>query len=99
MPLPVKLLNDEIIFTDGHTRAFILWKNGVHKIEVYWEAEDEDLDWELYEVCVNWCKDADIRSIGDLSGKIIDSMSYKEKWINRCQKMHLELEKIRNEKS
>lgn len=43
MPLPVKLLNDEIIFTDGHTRAFVLWKNGVKKIEVYWESEDEDL--------------------------------------------------------
>lgn len=99
MPLPVKLLNDEIIFTDGHTRAFVLWKNGVQKIEVYWESEDEDLDWELYEVCVNWCKDAQIRSIEDLGGKIIDSTSYKEKWINRCQKMHLEMEKIRNEKS
>ena len=99
MPLPVKLLSEEIIFTDGHTRAFILWKNGAQKIEVYWQEEDEDLDWELYEVCVNWCKDANILSIEDLGGKIIDSKSYKEKWINRCHKMLLEIEKIRNEKS
>lgn len=46
---------------DGHTRAFILWKNGVQKIEACWEAEDEDLDWELYDVCINWCKDVNIR--------------------------------------
>jgi len=42
--LPVKILNDEIFLTDGQTRAFILWKNGVQKIEVYWEEEEENLD-------------------------------------------------------
>ncbi len=84
-PLPVKQLNDNIIFTDGHTRAYLLWLNGYNEIKVIWE--DEDLDWKLYEICVEWCKQAGIRTIADLKNRIIDHESYKIKWIERCKKM------------
>ena len=84
-PLPVKQLNDDIIFTDGHTRAYLLWLNGYNEIKVIWE--DEDLDWKLYEICVEWCKQAGIRTIADLKNRIIDHESYQIKWIERCKKM------------
>ena len=90
-PLPVKQLNDDMIFTDGHTRAYILWQNGYSEIKVMWE--DEDLDWKLYEICVKWCKQAGIRTIADLIDRIIDHESYKTMWIERCKKMAEEIYK------
>lgn len=84
-PLPVKQLDNDIIFTDGHTRAYILWLNGFQKIKVIWEVED--LDWKLYEICVEWCKQAGIRTIADLKDRIIDHESYQIIWIERCKKM------------
>ena len=84
-PLPVKQLDDDIIFTDGHTRAYILWLNGYDQIKVIWE--DEELDWKLYKICVEWCKQAGIRTIADLKDGIIDHESYKTKWIERCKKL------------
>ena len=89
-PIPIKKLNNQIIFTDGHTRAYLYWKNGCKKILVSWE--DEDLDWDAYQICVEWCKDAGIKTISDLGNRVIDNNIYQEKWLKRCQKMQEELE-------
>lgn len=48
--------------------------------------EDEDLDWKLYKMCVEWWKQTGIRTIADLKDRIIDHESYKIKWIERCKK-------------
>jgi hypothetical protein len=92
-PVPIKKLNDEIIYTDGHTRAYLLWLNGYRNIKVEWE--DEELDWEAYKICVEWCKEEGILSISDFKTRIIDDESYQIKWIKRCQDMFLDLEKKR----
>jgi len=42
-PIPVKKLGDDIIFVDGHTRAFAAFICGFSEVPVYWE--DEELDW------------------------------------------------------
>jgi hypothetical protein len=60
---------------------------------VVWE--DEELDWEAYQVCVQWCKDEGVLSIADLKHKIIDNDSYQRQWIKRCEDMISELEKKR----
>ena len=85
-PIPIKILKNKYVATDGHHRAFVLWQNGEKKVRVEWE--DEELDWDLYAVCVKWCEDAGIFTIGDLKDKIISNEVYKELWINRCQKLH-----------
>lgn len=95
-PIPIKKLNNQIIFTDGHTRAYLYWKNGCKKIIVSWE--DEDLDWEVYQICVDWCKEAGIKFISDLNNRIINNDIYEEKWINRCQTMQQKLEEKRKNK-
>ena len=95
-PIPIKNLNNQIIFTDGHTRAYLYWKNGCKKVVVCWE--DEDLDWEAYQICVNWCQDAGIKTVSDLRNRIIDNDLYQEKWINRCQKMQKKLQEKRKNK-
>jgi len=94
--VPIKILNNQIIFTDGHTRAYVLWTHGYKKIKVIWE--DEELDWQAYQICVDWCKEAGITTISDLKTRIIDNESYQIKWIKRCQDMFSELEKKKIEK-
>ena len=88
--IPIKKLNDEIVFTDGHTRAFAAYKLGFTKVNVAWE--NEDLDWELYEICVQWCKDEKIFSIMDLADRVIDHKDYEILWYKRCNKLHKEIE-------
>jgi hypothetical protein len=89
-PLPIKELNNEIILIDGHTRAYILWLNGIKEIKVIWEKED--LDWELYAICVNWCKESGIYTIADLKDRIISHKSYQIKWVQRCEEMEKKLQ-------
>lgn len=47
-PIPVKMLNDKLIFTDGHTRAFVAYSAGMTKIPVVWDLDE--LDWEAYQI-------------------------------------------------
>jgi hypothetical protein len=46
-PIPIKKLGKEIIFVDGHTRAFAAFLHGFSEIPVYWEE---------YKICLKWCK-------------------------------------------
>ncbi|MGQ9538028.1 MAG: hypothetical protein ACUVTE_00355 [Candidatus Bathycorpusculaceae bacterium] len=49
-PIPIKKLGNEIIFVDGHTRAFAAFLLGFTGVPVYWE--DEELDWDAYKIFV-----------------------------------------------
>ncbi len=89
-PLPVKKIGDNVFFTDGHTRAFALFKKGRSKVKVCWE--EETLNWLQYLICVDWCKEAGINSIKDLKGNIINKEDYQKLWIDRCQRLEEKLE-------
>jgi hypothetical protein len=91
--IPIKKLNNEIIFVDGHTRALAALLEGFETIQVEWESED--LDWEMYEICVQWCKDVGIITIQDLKNRIVSHDEYKIVWYERCRKMQQELEEKR----
>ena len=88
-PIPVKRLGEEIVMTDGHTRGFAAFLAGLDEVPVVWD--EDEMDWEAYEICVAWCKEADIRSVADLVGRVIGPADYQEKWLGRCRKMHLDL--------
>jgi len=49
-PLPIKKLGQDVILTDGHTRALAAHLQGWQEIRVYWD--EDDLDWEAYAICV-----------------------------------------------
>lgn len=87
--IPIKKLDDEIIYTDGHTRAFAAFEKGFKTILVEWDKEN--LDWEMYRICVNWCKKEKIFTIEDLKNRIIDHPKYEELWYKRCKKMQEEV--------
>ena len=91
--VPVKELNGRIVFTDGHTRAFAAHLAGRREIEVYWE--DEELDWEAYQICVDWCLAEGIHSIADLTGRVIDPRQYDILWLERCRHMQESLHAVR----
>lgn len=81
--IPVKQLNDRIIFTDGHTRAYAAHLKGISYIKVYWD--EDDLDWEAYQIFVNWCVAEGIKTISDLEGRVITTDQYKALWLDRCK--------------
>lgn len=88
-PLPVKQLNGRVIFTDGHTRAFAAYRRGFERVPVYWD--EDKLDWEAYQVCVDWCLDEGIRTIAGLEHRVISPARYEDLWLNRCRAMQTQL--------
>jgi len=89
-PIPIKKLGERTVFVDGHTRAFAALLHRFPKVPVYWE--DEELDWEAYEICVTWCLEDEIYTIADLKNRVVSDQEYKKLWYERCAKMQKELE-------
>lgn len=87
--IPIKKLDDEIIFTDGHTRAFAAYLAGFKSIRVEWETEE--MDWEMYQICVQWCKDDSILTIADLESRVIDHSEYEILWYKKCKDKQQEI--------
>lgn len=92
-PLPVKQLCDSVMLTDGHTRAVAAALSGIDSVEVYWETDD--LDWELYEECVRWCRAEGLRSVLDLKSRIVPPEDYRRLWHDPCDALHLEFARRR----
>lgn len=84
-PIPIKKLNGNIIFTDGHTRAWVAYEVGLTEVPVIWD--EDDLDWELYQKCVDACLERGVRTIADLKQRIISSEDYVLKWDYWCDEM------------
>jgi hypothetical protein len=63
---------------------------------VYWE--DEELDWDAYEICVEWCKENGIRTISDLKDRVVPQKEYETLWYKRCEEMQRDLEAKRKKK-
>jgi len=92
-PIPIKELDNQIVFVDGHTRAFAAFLLGLSEISVYWE--DEELDWDEYRICVGWCKKEGINTISGLKNRVVPNKDYKVIWLDRCKKMQEDLERKR----
>jgi len=88
-PIPVKKLEGQVVLVDGHTRTFAAFLFGLSEIPVYWE--NEELDWDEYEICVKWCKEEGIHTISDLKNRVVSHKDYKVLWLDRCGKMQREL--------
>ncbi len=94
--IPIKKLRNTIFYTDGHTRAFAAYQAGYEKIPVIWE--NEELDWEMYEICIKWCRGAGIYTIADLNTRVVKQKDYKSLWYKRCDDLNkkLALERVQN---
>jgi hypothetical protein len=96
-PIPIKELGNRIVFVDGHTRAFAAFLCNVPEVPVYWE--NEELDWDAYEICVRWCQKKGIRSIADLKNRVVPQKDYEILWYRRCEEMQQKLEKRKSKKN
>jgi GNAT superfamily N-acetyltransferase len=85
-PVPIKRIGNDIFLTDGHTRALVLWQHGVREVDAYFDTDDED--WIAYVEDLKWCRDAQIRSVADLSARIIPHAEYEVKWCGLCENAH-----------
>lgn len=95
-PIPIKRLGNRIILVDGHTRAFAALLHNLSEVPVYWE--DEELDWEEYKICVEWCRKEGIHTIADLKNRVVSQKDYETLWYRRCERMQGELEAKRERK-
>lgn len=84
-PIPIKKLNGRIIFTDGHTRAWVAYEAGLTEVPVVWD--EDDLDWGLYHKCVDACLQCGIRTIADLKGRVLSPGDYVIKWDYWCDEL------------
>ena len=90
-PIPIKELENAIIFVDGHTRALAAFLCGISEIPVYWEYEE--LDWDEYRICLEWCRKERIRTIADLKSRVVSQKDYEILWYRRCEEMQQDLAK------
>jgi hypothetical protein len=90
-PIPIKKLGGRTIFVDGHTRALAASLRGFPMIPVYWE--DEELDWDAYAICVEWCRKEGIRTIADLKSRVVPQEDFEVPWCRRCEEMQRNLAK------
>lgn len=92
-PIPIKALDGRVIMTDGHTRALAAYLAGLTEVPVVWD--EDELDWEAYQICVEWCLEAGIRTIADLQDRIVPAEEYEVVWHQRCREMQRGLERAR----
>ena len=91
--IPVKIIDDDIVMTDGHTRAVLAIMNDINKVPLVWE--NDDLSWDMYQECVKECKRQNIKSPYDLLSRIVDEDEYKDKWDKWCDNMQKEVKERR----
>lgn len=92
-PIPIKELNGRIIFTDGHTRAWVAYTAGLETVPLIWD--EDDLDWEAYQRCVDACVDRGVYTVADFKERILSDQLYNEKWNSWCDRLHEALEQSR----
>lgn len=88
-PVPVKELGNKTVLTDGHTRALAAFLNGLSEVRVF--RDEDELDREAYETCVQWCQSEGIYTIADLKDRIVAPAQYEHLWLDRCEAMQEEL--------
>lgn len=81
--LPIQKIEDKIFLTDGHHRAYLMAKAGVELLPVEWDLDELPMD--VYETCLGWCQESDVRTVLDLT--LLSESEYEEKWIKRCERI------------
>lgn len=93
-PIPIKTLGQDMIMTDGHTRATYLIKKGYQYIPVI--EETDILDWEAYTINVNDCKKRGVQSALDLLNCVVPHDFFQLNWNSYCNDVHNRLAYMKN---
>lgn len=83
--IPVKLIKNRYMMTDGHTRAVCAYLNGIDKVPC--AIDNDELELAAYLKDIDWCREEGIHTIADLSKKIVKPKYYEILWRKRCMEM------------
>lgn len=92
LPLPVHDFGDgRYTLVDGHTRAYVAYKNGIFVLPVQYDNDDMVAGATgqlLYKADLDWCRRFQLSHIKQLGGRILSSGMYQKLWIGRCDRSH-----------
>jgi len=92
-PIPIKQRACGLVMADGHSRALAAYRQGLRSVQAVWETDD--LDWEAYDACVAWCREAGIGSVADLEGRVVPAEEFESLWLDRCRVLHVDIARRR----
>ena len=83
--------NNKYTITDGHTRAYIAYKNGVTVLPVLYDNDDiivNPIGQMQYKADLDWCKRFKLSHIKHLENRILNKSAYQKLWIERCDRSY-----------
>jgi len=85
------LNNGDLHITDGHTRAFVAWGQGIEKVPCAYDESEIvvcELGQKLYKTDIEWCDRFQLTHIADLKDRILSETEYEKLWRERCAKKY-----------
>lgn len=83
--------NKTYTLVDGHTRAYVAYKNGISILPVFYDNDDivtNRIGKMLYKADLDWCKRFKLSHIKQLENRILDQKAYQKLWIERCDRSY-----------
>ena len=83
--------NGKNTLTDGHSRAFVAYKNGLTVIPIIYDNDEivaGEIGQKLYRTDIEWCNRFSIYNISHLKNRIISNDDYQRLWIERCDRSY-----------
>lgn len=83
--------NGRFTLTDGHSRAFVMLKHGIKSVMVKTDRDEmitSELGQRLYKRDIEWCDIRGLRSIADLSDRILPEKAFDVLWRRRCGRLY-----------
>ena len=83
--------NGKYTITDGHTRAYVAYKNGVSVLPVVYDNDEivtGQIGQLLYKADIDWCERFKLSHIKLLGNRILNNGEYQKLWIERCDRSY-----------
>ena len=83
--------NGKYTLTDGHSRAYVAYKNGLTVIPIIYDNDEivaGEIGQKLYRTDIEWCNRFSIYNISHLKYRIISNKDYQRLWIERCDRSY-----------
>ena len=83
--------NNIYTLTDGHTRTYVAYKNGVSFLPAVYDNDDivtNRIGQMLYKADIDWCRRFKITHIKHLENRILNKSDYQKLWKERCDRSY-----------
>lgn len=83
--------NGRYTLTDGHSRAYVAYKNGLTVIPIVYDNDEivaGEIGQKLYWTDIEWCNRFSIYNISHLKHCIISNEDYQRLWVERCNRSY-----------